>query len=115
LKLDTPQAALQWATSYKRATRLQAPLALISFLSGVAVSVVGGGVPWLLPALAIGAVVPFTFVSIMPTNRRLLATDRDLSGDSTRDLLVKWGELHAVRTVLSLVAAGIYIWDLVEV
>ena len=32
---ETRVAALQWAPSYKRATWMQAPLALLSFLSGV--------------------------------------------------------------------------------
>jgi len=33
--LETRLAALQWAPSYKRATWMQVPLALLSFLSGV--------------------------------------------------------------------------------
>jgi hypothetical protein len=35
MSLETRIAVLQWAPSYKRATWLQAPLALVSFLSGV--------------------------------------------------------------------------------
>jgi hypothetical protein len=43
--LETRNAALQWAQSYKRATWLQAPLAVISFLAGAAVwfTVANGG------------------------------------------------------------------------
>src|SRR4030095_13116076 len=36
MTLETRAAALQWAPSYKRATWLQAPLALVSCLVGVA-------------------------------------------------------------------------------
>jgi hypothetical protein len=115
LGLETRAAALQWGPSYKRATWLQAPLAILSFLCGVTVALLGGGVGWLLPAFLIGAVVPFTLAGIMPTNRQLLARDRDLSSAGTRALLVKWGQLHAVRTVLSLAAAVIYAWLLVGV
>jgi hypothetical protein len=113
LGLETRQAALQWAPSYKRAAWLQAPLAIISFLCGVAVAVISGETRWLVPAFLVGAVVPFTLVVIMPTNRQLLTVGRDLSSASTRSLLVRWGQLHAVRTVLSLMASTVYLWLLV--
>ena len=109
--LDTRMAAMQWAPSYKRATWLQAPLAIVSLLCGVAVWLLGGGVVgWLVAALLVGAVVPVTFAVIMPTNRKLLAPGRDLSSAETRELLVRWGNLHAVRTILSLAGTVIYIW-----
>ena len=108
--LETRMAALQWAPSYKRATWLQAPLAILSLLCGVAVWLLGGGWGWLVAAVLIGAVVPFTFLFIMPTNHRLLAPDRDLSNPETRELLVLWGRLHAVRTLLSLASAVVYLW-----
>src|SRR5262245_45065068 len=84
MALDTSLAAAQWAPSYKRATWLQAPLALLSFVAGVLAWVVGGGVAWLLAALLIGAVVPFTFIAIIPTNHKLLAPGRDLGSRETR-------------------------------
>ena len=112
--LETKMAALQWAPSYKRATLLQAPLALVSFLAGTAAWLLGAGVWWLVAALLIGAVVPFTFIVVMPTNNKLLPPDRDLSSVETRELLQKWGKLHAVRTVLSLAASVVYLWLLRE-
>ena len=110
LGLETKIAALQWAPSYKRATWLQAPLALVSFLAGAAAWLLGASVGWVVGALLIGAVVPFTFVVIMPTNQKLLAPGRDLTSAETRELLEKWGKLHAVRTGLSLVASVVYLW-----
>ena len=110
LGLETKMAALQWAPSYKRATWLQAPLALVSFLAGAAAWLLGANVGWVVGALLIGAVVPFTFVVIMPTNHKLLAPGRDLTSAETRELLEKWGKLHAVRTGLSLVASVVYLW-----
>ncbi len=107
--LETKQAAAQWAPSYKRATWLQAPLAILSFLCGVAAWLMGAGVAWLVAALLIGAVVPFTFGIIMRTNHQLLATGRDLASPETRDLLVRWGQLHAVRTALSVTATLVYL------
>src|SRR5262245_54215405 len=97
--LETSSAVRQWAPSYQRATWLQAPLAIISFLAGAAAWLVGSGTGWLVAALLIGSVVPFTLIGIMPTNHRLLSPSLDLTSDEARALLVKWGRLHAVRTI----------------
>jgi hypothetical protein len=75
---ETKIAATVWAPSYKRATVMQAPLALSSFLAGVGVWSLGGGIGWLVGAVLIGLVVPFTFIAIMSTNHRLLVPGRIL-------------------------------------
>lgn len=109
---DTKTAATVWAPSYKRATVMQAPLAIVSFLAGVTAWLLDGGIMWLVGAVLIGLVVPFTFIGIMPTNNQLLAPGRDLASSETRALLEKWGKLHAVRTTLSLLSSVIYIVEL---
>ena len=110
LTLDTRSAVAQWAPSYMRATWMQAPLALVSLLCGVAVWLMTGLIGWLVAAVLIGLVVPFTFLGIMPTNKSLLLRGRDLGSPDTRALLERWGRLHAVRTALSLVATVQYLW-----
>ena len=110
---DTKTAATVWAPSYKRATVMQASLAILGFLSGLAVWLLGGGVMWLVGAVFIGLVVPFTFIAIMPTNHQLLTPGRDLASNETRALLQKWGKLHATRSVLSFVASVVYVGLLV--
>jgi len=112
--LETSVAAKQWAPSYRRATWLQAPLALLGFASGLAAWLLGASPVWLVAALLIGAVVPFTLIAIMRTNKKLLAPHRDLASPETRALLETWGKLHAVRTSLSLVATVLCIWLLVR-
>ena len=111
--LETSVAAKQWVPSYRRATWLQAPLALLGSAAGPVAWLLGASVVWLVAALLIGAVVPFTFIAIMRTNKKLLAPDRDLASPETRALLETWGKLHAVRTSLSLVAV-LCIWLLVR-
>jgi hypothetical protein len=108
MTLDTKSAAMQWTPSYARATWMQAPLAIISLVTGLGSWLMGGGIGWAFGALLAGAVVPFTFLGIMPTNKALLATGRDLGSDETRALLTRWAKLHAVRTVLSLAATVLY-------
>ncbi len=87
LTLDTRSAAVQWAPSYMRATWMQAPLAVLSLVCGVAVWLMSGSTEWLIAAVLIGLVVPFTFVVIMPTNKPPLLPGRDLNSPDTRALL----------------------------
>jgi hypothetical protein len=110
MTLETRDAAAQWATSYRRATWMQAPLALLSLVAGVASWWVGAGLGWAIAALLIGAVIPFTFIGIMPTNNALLAPGRDLGSTETRTLLEHWAKLHQVRTALSLAATILYLY-----
>ena len=110
MTLDTRFAAAQWAPSYRRATWMQAPLALLSLAAGLGSWLLGGGIGWAVAALLIGAVVPFTLIGIMPTNRALLGSGRDLGTAETRALLEHWAKLHAVRTGLSLAATILYVY-----
>jgi uncharacterized membrane protein len=89
-------------------------LALVSLLSGVTVWLLGASVWWLVAALLVGAVVPYTFIVVMPTNHKILEPGRDLTSAETRELLQKWAKLHGVRTTLSLAASVIYVWLLRE-
>ena len=79
LSCDTLTAASQWAPSYKRATLMQAPLALLSLISSALAWLLGAGLLWLVSAALIGLVVPFTLIVIAPTNHRLLEPGRDLT------------------------------------
>jgi hypothetical protein len=88
---------------------MQAPLAVASFATGLGAWWLGGGATFLVAACLIGAVVPFTLLGIMPTNHRLLAPGRDLDSPETRSLLLIWGRLHAVRTLLSVAALVLYL------
>src|SRR5437879_697350 len=112
ISLDTRAAAVQWAPSYRRATLMQAPLAILSFLAGCTAWFLGGGAAWLIAALLIGAVVPFTLIVIKPTNDKLLAAGRDLASADTRALLERWGRLHAVRSLLSVLSTVVMLWQL---
>jgi len=105
LSCGTEIAARQWAPSYKRATMMQAPLAVIATIAGIARWLLTGGSLWLVGSICIFLVVPFTFLVILPTNHRLLEPGRDLASPETRDLLTTWGRLHGVRSALSLLAS----------
>ena len=110
---STEIAAAVWAPSYKRATVMQASLAIIGFLSGLSAWLLGAGLMWFVASLFILAVVPVTLLVIFPTNNKLLAPGRDLGSSETRELLVKWGQLHAIRSALSLIATAMFVGLLV--
>lgn len=42
---------------------------------------------------------PYTLKFMMPTNRRLMADDVDENSEQTKNDLLNWGNLHAVRTI----------------
>jgi uncharacterized membrane protein len=115
LSCGTEIAATQWAPSYKRATLMQAPLATIAGIVGIIRGTLGDdGALWLLAAVLILAVVPFTLIVIRPTNDRLLDPQRDRRSDETLQLLTSWGRLHAVRTLVSVVASVLFVWAVVR-
>jgi hypothetical protein len=110
LSCGTKVAATQWAPSYKRATVMQVPLALVGGIAGIALWAQGGGPLWGWAALLLLSVIPFTLIVIRPTNHQLLEPKRDLGSDETRRLLEKWGRLHGIRSALSLMASILFVW-----
>ena len=85
-------------------TAMQAPLAILGFILGLVAWWLTARVGFLIGALAMIAPWPWTLLVIKPVNDRLIATDPEKAGPSSRALLLKWGRLHAVRTALSAVA-----------
>jgi hypothetical protein len=100
----TAVAITEFRPSYKRAAVLQAILALVSAAAAVARWGMGGPPAWLFGGLLLGAVIPFTLLVILPTNKRLLDVSLDLSSSESVALLTRWGWLHAVRSAASLLA-----------
>jgi Domain of unknown function (DUF1772) len=97
-------AVRQFAPSYRRATVMQASLAVVGFLTALWSAWLLGDA-WIgLGAVLLGAVVPFTLVVILPTNQQLLDPLLDARGTRATELLVRWGRLHALRSVSSSLA-----------
>jgi len=89
---------------------MQTTLAALGFLSSIAAWLGGGTFWWLLGGLMLGAVVPFTLMVILPTNKQLLSPTLDKQSARTKQLLERWGALHAVRSVLSAVAFLLFVY-----
>src|ERR1700676_3896465 len=98
----TRLAITEFAPSYKRGTVMQASLAALGTLAAIAARLQGAPAQWLTRALLLGAVIPFTLLVILPTNKRLLDPSLDKASELGRQLLQRWSKLHAVRSALSL-------------
>jgi hypothetical protein len=104
ISCGVPLAVAEWRPSYKRGTRMQAPLALIGSFSALAAWWFEGGAAWLIGGVLLLLIVPFTLVVIFPTNKRLESQELDLHSEEASRLLRRWGRLHAIRSILSGVA-----------
>jgi len=100
MKLDAAHAVAQWSPSYDRGYAMQATLAVLAGLAGLAAWWELRGTLWLVGALLMLANWPWTLFVIMPVNRKLKAG----AGDDTVPLLNRWARLHAARTLLSFAA-----------
>lgn len=107
LSCGTELAVREFAPSYHRAAVMQASLAVVGCLAGLATSWLYRDAWVAVGALLLGAVVPFTVIVIFPTNKQLLDPGLDAAGARARALLTRWGRLHAVRSALSAAAFAV--------
>jgi uncharacterized membrane protein len=115
LTLDDRALLAQWKPAYKRGYMMQATLAIVGFVLGALAWWQTGRVAFLIGALLMLANWPWTLFAIMPTNKILMATEPTDAGPKTRALLIKWNGLHAVRTVLGMLATAAFIFALASI
>jgi Domain of unknown function (DUF1772) len=114
LTLDDRALLTEWKPSYRRGFAMQAPLALIGFILGVIAWWQASHPAFLIGAIAMIAPWPWTILGIKPTNDALLAMAPDNAGPQSRALIVRWGGLHAVRTVLGGIGTLAFLWACLE-
>ena len=90
---------------YRRAALMQASLAIIGAISSIAAYLLAGGRAWLLSAVLIAGVVPYTLLIVEPINQEIQTVDP--SAGEAVELLMRWGWLHWVRTLASGIALAI--------
>ena len=61
-------------------------------------------------ALLMIAPWPWTYLAIMPLNKRLLAMTPDSVGPDLHPMLEQWERLHRVRTLLGAAATACLFW-----
>lgn len=112
LLLDDRALLAEWKPAYKRGFAMQAPLAMVGFLLGMAAWLLTGNWRWALGAVLIVTNWPYTLLVIMPTNNQLMAMDAASPSGNTRGLIEHWGWLHAGRTALGALATLVFLWAL---
>jgi len=110
LTLDDVSLLREWKPSYDAGYTMPATLAAVSAALGFLAAWSSGDWRWIVGAVLILSNWPYTLVGVMPTNNRLKAIAENDAGPASRALLVSWGRLHAVRTVLGLAATVAYLW-----
>jgi len=111
MSCGTRLALTEFAPSYKRATWMQASLAALGSLGAIAAWLAGASIIWLAGGLLLGAVIPFTILVILPTNKRLLDPSLDKDSQLAGQLLRRWAKLHAVRSGMSLASFLIFLYS----
>ena len=104
LELGTAFAVTQFGPSYRRAAIMMVALALLGCVTAVIAWWGSSDVWWLVGGVLIVAVLPFTRMAILPTNKQLLDPTLDKHSSHALQLIETWGRLHTVRTVLGLTA-----------
>ena len=112
LKLAPAPQLRQWKTAYPRAFAMQASLALLGLALGVAAFSTTGQWRFLAGGVLLGGNWPYTFIGMMPTNRRLTATPDGAADDESARLIANWGQLHMVRTGLGALSTFVFLWAL---
>jgi hypothetical protein len=102
-------AIREFGPSYHRGAVMQASLALVGLVSGLWSAWLLRDIGLVVAALLLGLVVPFTLLVILPTNNQLLDTTLDPRSAEAAALLRRWGQLHAVRTVLGSIAFVVFL------
>ena len=110
LTLDDVSLLREWKPSYDAGYTMQATLAAVSAALGFLAAWSSGDRRWIVGAVLILANRPYTLIGIMPTNNRLKAIAESDAGATSRALLVSWGRLHGIRTVLGFAATLAYLW-----
>jgi hypothetical protein len=86
-------ARMECGPSYRRAAVMQVILARMASAGGAGAWLTRAPWVWMLGALFILAVIPYTLLVITPTNRQLLDPALNRESDKAQRLLQRWGRL----------------------
>ena len=89
---------------------MQASLAVIGCGLGLGAWWTAGNWRWALGAIVLVSNWPYTVFGMLSTNNRIMAMQPAAVGPEGRELIVRWGGLHAVRSTLGAISTLIFLW-----
>ena len=115
MQTGIPFASVFFPPMYGLAAPMQIISALGGTLAGVAMWFVYGSLLWLVGAILLVFVIPYTIVILKPINDQLLDSQAVRSEAETEKLLNLWAPRHWVRSITSGFSFGIYLWASVAI
>jgi hypothetical protein len=105
LSCGTSLAATVFPASFYKAAKLQVSLILLGTAGALtSYCIKPEDTRWLVAGVMLFISLPYTFAVMKPTLNKLLSDNIDKEAEETRSNLVRWGKMHAVRSILSTVA-----------
>jgi hypothetical protein len=110
LQCGPATAARVFAPSYRRGIWWLYLLVLLATIGSLGVWSYLDDARWFIGSIAIFVVIPFTILTITPLLGELLRPDLDAASAHVEALLVRWGWLNMVRSVLGLFASCLFLY-----
>ena len=110
MKAGIPFAAAFFPPMYGLAAPMQIVSALGGTLAGIGMWFSGGGLLWLVGAILLVFVIPYTIIILKPINDQLLDMQAKRSEAETEKLLNLWAPRHWVRSIASGLSFATYLW-----
>jgi len=93
---------------------LAAPMQIVSALGGTLAGFVqwflGGSILWVVGAVLLIFVIPYTVIVLKPINDQLLESEAQRTESETENLFNQWAPRHWVRSIASGLSFAIYLW-----
>ncbi|MEO9633797.1 MAG: DUF1772 domain-containing protein [Parasphingorhabdus sp.] len=110
MQTGIPFASAFFPPMYGLAAPMQIVCALGGTLAGVAMWFLGDNILWLVGAIVLLFVIPFTIIILKPINDKLLDTEAARSEGEIEKLLKSWAPRHWVRSIASGLSFITYLW-----
>jgi hypothetical protein len=114
MSCGTELAVHEFRPSYHRGAFMQASLATIGPIAGLAAGWVQGNASVMVWAAVWFALVPFTLIVIFPVNKQLLDPRLDAGSDQAASLLARWGHLQVIRTAVGVATFVVFLFHLAD-
>ena len=95
---------------YGRAAPMQIFAAVGGTVGGLLQWYVTNDTLWLIGAILLIFVIPFTLIVMKPINDQLLNLDAQRSDEETAELLNSWAPKHMIRSIASGLSFAVYLW-----